>query len=58
MTDDPLRWEVWRQDDYGTVALVRRCLTADDAQALCAELTARGHKQLYWVIGRQEGGTA
>jgi len=55
MIDEPSRkhqesWQVWRQDDHGNKFLVKgdfRC--RGDAQKLCDELTARGHKQTYWV---------
>ena len=47
--DDPLRWVVWRQDDNGNRYEVRRCGTREEAEALAAEMEARGHKQLYWV---------
>lgn len=50
-------WEVWRQDDNGNRYVVRRfpASSADQdeahsaAEALAAEMEARGHKQTYWV---------
>lgn len=42
-------WEVWRQDDNGGVFQVRRLRCGSAAERLCAELAARGHKQIYWV---------
>jgi hypothetical protein len=46
---DP-KWQVWRQDDHGNKFLVKEgFLCRGDAQKLCDTLTARGHKQTYWV---------
>jgi hypothetical protein len=42
-------WAVWRQDDNGNQYLVSRHGTQAEAQAVAAEMTARGHKQVYWV---------
>jgi hypothetical protein len=47
-------WVVWRQDDNGNRYVVRRFpASAPDAraaaEALAAEMEARGHKQTYWV---------
>ncbi|MEV0457442.1 hypothetical protein [Catellatospora methionotrophica] len=50
--DRPAHWVVWRQDDNGNRYEVRRCETREEADALAAEMEARGHKQLYWVAGR------
>jgi hypothetical protein len=43
-------WVVWRQDDNGNRYVVRRLPTLEEAERLAAELEARGHKQLYWVV--------
>lgn len=51
MTDT---WVVWRQDDNGNRYEVRRFATRAEAEALAAEMEARGHKQTYWVA-RHEG---
>lgn len=52
--DDPPVWVVRRIDDNGNVfdvdAFSHRC----GADALAAELTARGHKQTYWVERRSD----
>ncbi len=47
--DDAEPWSVWRIDDTGNTFLVRENLLHEDADKLAAELTARGHKQMYWV---------
>lgn len=43
------RWIVWRQDDNGNRYEVERFASRADADALAAEMEARGHRQLYWV---------
>jgi hypothetical protein len=43
-------WVVWRQDDNGNRFVVRRLESREEAENLAAELEARGHKQLYWVV--------
>lgn len=40
-------WVVWRQDDNGNRYVVRRC--PSKAEALAADMEARGHKQTYEV---------
>ena len=55
-------WVVWRQDDNGNRYVVRRfpsdeACTADArlrAEALAAEMEARGHKQTYWVAADED----
>lgn len=58
-------WVVWRQDDNGNRFEVRRFAgypedaggpgedgpdtAREEAEALAAEMEARGHKQTYWV---------
>jgi hypothetical protein len=42
-------WVVWRQDDNGNRFVVARRESREEADALAAEMEARGHKQLYWV---------
>ncbi|GIJ48213.1 hypothetical protein Val02_50990 [Virgisporangium aliadipatigenens] len=42
-------WIVWRQDDNGNRFEVRRFDDRAAAEALAAEMEARGHKQIYWV---------
>jgi O-acetyl-ADP-ribose deacetylase (regulator of RNase III) len=44
-----ITWVVWRQDDNGNRYEVRRYATRTEAEALAAEMEARGHKQTYWV---------
>lgn len=41
--------EVWRQDDHGNKFLVERKSCKADAVLRANELTARGHKQMYWT---------
>jgi hypothetical protein len=43
-------WVVWRQDDHGNRAVVSRHDSRDEAERVVADFTARGHKQLYWVV--------
>ncbi|MFO0547069.1 MAG: hypothetical protein U0271_01710 [Polyangiaceae bacterium] len=43
------RWTVWRQDDNGNRFLMSSGHTQDEANRLCAEYEARGHKQMYWT---------
>ena len=40
---------VKRQDDHGHVFEVGRFESREEAERVCAELTARRHKQMYWV---------
>jgi hypothetical protein len=42
-------WTVMRQGDDGNPVEVRRFASREEAEALAAELEARGHKQVYWV---------
>lgn len=42
-------YEVWRQDDNGNKFFITAYSTHDEAQKRAEELTARGHKQTYWV---------
>jgi catechol 2,3-dioxygenase-like lactoylglutathione lyase family enzyme len=42
-------WAVWRQDDNGNRFLISAGHTREEAERLCNEFEARGHKQLYWV---------
>jgi hypothetical protein len=42
-------WVVWRQDDNGNRFVVARKESRAEAEALAAEMEARGHKQTYWV---------
>jgi hypothetical protein len=44
-------WTVWRQDDNGNRYVVSRHDTQAEAQAVAADMEARGHKQIYWVAG-------
>lgn len=41
-------WRVLREDDNGNRFLVAAGLTREEAEAQVAELTAHGHKQVYW----------
>jgi hypothetical protein len=45
----PFRWTVWRIDDNGNRFAVRAHLDWAEAERLVVELTARGHKQMYWA---------
>lgn len=47
--DAPRVWVVRRVDDNGNVFEVERFSHRGGADAFAAELTARGHKQTYWV---------
>jgi len=42
-------WSVWRQDDNGNRFSIRAGLTREEAEQMCRDFEARGHKQLYWV---------
>ncbi|MEM6930145.1 MAG: hypothetical protein AAF602_24610 [Myxococcota bacterium] len=42
-------WELRRQDDHGNVFVVDVYADRTAAEAACAALEARGHKQMYWV---------
>ncbi|HEY9785996.1 MAG TPA: heavy metal translocating P-type ATPase [Candidatus Obscuribacterales bacterium] len=42
-------FEVWRQDDNGNKFVVQTCAGKSEAEELARELTAKGHKQTYWV---------
>ena len=42
-------WAVLRQDDHGNQFVVSVGLAREEAERLAAELTARAHKQLYWI---------
>lgn len=41
-------WAVWRQDDNGNAFRISGGHSAADAERICAEFEARGHKQHYW----------
>lgn len=47
--DEPRAWVVRRVDDNGNVFEVERFSHRGGADVLAAELSARGHKQTYWV---------
>lgn len=47
--DDPRVWVVRRVDDNGNVFEVERFSHRGGADALATQLSARGHKQTYWV---------
>lgn len=47
--DEPRVWVVRRVDDNGNVFEVERFSHRGEAETLALELTARGHKQTYWV---------
>lgn len=49
-------WAVWRQDDNGNRFRVSGRHAREEADRLCRELEARGHKQLYWVSPDGERG--
>jgi hypothetical protein len=44
-------WTVWRQDDNGAVDKVSTVATQGEAQRLMEDLEAKGHKQVYWIVG-------
>ena len=56
-TDEPrsggdaetVEWALWRQDDNGNRALMRRFATRGEAEREQRAYEARGHKQTYWV---------
>lgn len=52
--EDPRVWVVQRSDDNGNVFEVERFSHRCRAEALAAELSARGHKQTYWVEHRAD----
>ncbi|MEM7358929.1 MAG: hypothetical protein AAF431_07525 [Pseudomonadota bacterium] len=43
------RFSVWRLDDNGNEFLIRNFWNNEDAESYRDEMTARGHKQTYWV---------
>ncbi|MCB9764232.1 MAG: SPOR domain-containing protein [Alphaproteobacteria bacterium] len=45
----PVPHKVMRQDDNGQVFEVARCASEEEAEAMVARFTARGHKQFYWA---------
>ena len=47
--DAEVRWAVWRQDDLGNRFSISGGHTRAEAERLCLEFEARGHKQIYWV---------
>ena len=48
------KYVVKRQDDHGNVFEVKSFDDRDQADKFCKELTAKGHKQMYWVKGISE----
>lgn len=42
-------YTVKRQDDNGQVFEVGSFESREEAERVCEELTAKGHKQMYWV---------
>jgi hypothetical protein len=44
-----MQFRVLRMDDHGNRFELARTATLDEASALVAEYTRRGHKQIYWV---------
>jgi hypothetical protein len=50
-SSEPLepRWAVWRQDDLGNPFLISAGHARSEAEQLCREFEARGHKQIYWI---------
>jgi hypothetical protein len=42
-------WAVWRQDDNGNAFQISGGHSAAEAERICAEFEARGHKQHYWM---------
>jgi hypothetical protein len=43
-------WQVWRRDDNGNDFLICSFKTEKEGQDYVAEMTARGHKQVYWCV--------
>jgi hypothetical protein len=41
---------VWRQDDNGNRFLISTGHERAEAERICAEFEARGHKQMYWDV--------
>jgi hypothetical protein len=50
-------WAVWRQDDNGNAFQISGGHSAADAERMCAEFEARGHKQHYWMQVEKRGAT-
>ena len=48
------RFELWRQDDNGNRALIRRFDDRPSADAEAARFEALGHRQIYWVEDRAQ----
>lgn len=48
-------WTVWRQDDNGNQFRISGGHPREEAERLCDEFEARGHKQLYWISPDREG---
>ena len=49
MSDTEAGWRIVRQDDNGNRFLVEAGLSEKAARRRVDELTARGHKQTYWI---------
>ena len=56
--DGPLAWTVRRLDDNGNEYDITRVTSRCEAAAITREYEARGHKQTYWVVGPDDGGSA
>lgn len=55
MSEADTGWRIVRQDDNGNRFTVEQGLTEEAARRRAAELTARGHKQTYWIEPAGEG---
>ena len=45
-------WNVWRQDDNGNRFVISGGHSQAEAEQICADFEARGHKQMYWAAPR------
>ena len=57
MSEADTGWRIVRQDDNGNRFVVEQGLTEEAARRRAAELTARGHKQTYWIEPAQDVAT-
>jgi catechol 2,3-dioxygenase-like lactoylglutathione lyase family enzyme len=51
-------WSVWRQDDNGQRFRISGGHSRTNAERVCVEIEAKGHKQLYWVSPDDEAASA
>ncbi len=48
-TNNPARWELWRQDDNGIRVVVAHFEEQEAAREALARFESRHHKQTYWI---------